>query len=180
MAKPPQPSDVQQPSEVGYESSLRVIGRHFDLQGCRQVAIFQTHGGFIARAVVSDARTPIALEFQARELPALLAQARSNRESGVRTGMGSPLMPTGYEDCLRALGYALDDYYAAGVMLCELRQVLVVTGVRRGEAGGTQAYIAFEEQLHAQDIEQLLNDAFARRSQTSSGGFFKRKQQQHR
>jgi hypothetical protein len=89
-------------------------------------------------------------------------------------------MPTGYEDCFRALGYALDEYYAAGVMICELRRAIVVTGVRRGEAGGTQAYVAFEEQLHAQDIERLLNEAFQRRSETSKGGFFKRKQENRR
>jgi hypothetical protein len=72
------------PPEAEYETALRVIGRHLDLQGCRQIALFETAGGFIARAVISDPRTPVALEFHAGELAALLEQARAGRGKGVR------------------------------------------------------------------------------------------------
>lgn len=156
------------PPQAGYETALRVIGRHLDLQGCRQTTLFETAGGFIARAVISDPRTPVALEFHADELAGLMEQARAGRGKGVRTELGSPLLPTGYEDFLRALGHDLDQRNATGVLISELRNVVVVSGVEPGVVTGNPALVPFEDQLRPNDIERLLDEAFRRRA--SGGG----------
>jgi hypothetical protein len=158
------------PPEAAYETALRVIGRHLDLQGCRQTTLFETAGGFIARAVINDPRTPVALEFHAEELATLLQQARAGRGKGVRAELGSPLLPTGYEDFLRALGHDLDQRDAAGIFISELRNVMVVSGVEPGVVSGKPAFVPFEQLLRPNEIERMLDDAFHRRA--ASGGLF--------
>lgn len=159
-----QSAPESRPPLARYETALRVIGRHLDLHGCRQTALFETAAGFIARAVVSDARAPVAFEFRAEELTSLLERARSSRGKGVRSQPGTTLAPTGYEDLLRALGHHLDQRDAAGVIIVELCTAVVVSGVETGEVSDKLALVPFEEQLHPNDIERLLDDAFHRRT----------------
>jgi hypothetical protein len=148
-----------------YQNRLRVIGHHLDSGGYNNAAVFEIEGGFVARATPHNGRRPAALEFPDTQFPALMHQAINQRGGGQRYEARSILLPTGYEDFFRALGFLLDNQMAHGIMFCELQTHLLVTGSEPATAStGHVAYRQFERYLRAGDIQRLLDDAFGRRT----------------
>jgi hypothetical protein len=156
-----------------YQNRLRVIGHHLDSGGYSNVAIFEIEGGFVARAIPHAGRRPEALEFPDNQFPALMHQAINQRGGGQRYEARSTLLPTGYEDFFRSLGFLLDNQMAHGIMFCELQTHLLVTGSEPSNSNtGHVAYKQFERYLRHDDIQRLLDDAFGRRTDTPRRGGF--------
>lgn len=148
-----------------YQNRLRVIGRHLDNESYSNVAIFEIEGGFVARAIPYGGKRPEALEFPDSQFAALMNQAINQRGGGQHYEGRSTLLPTGYEDFFRSLGYLLDNMMAHGIMFCELQSHLLVTGSEPTNSNtGHVAYSQFERYLRHDDIQRLLDDAFGRRT----------------
>lgn len=149
-----------------YQNRLRVIGRHLDEGRYQHAAIFEIEGGFVVRARAHGARQPVALEFPDGEFPDLMRAAMSGRGARQQGGGHSGILPTGYEDFLRALGFLLDNQMVSGILICELSSYILVAGNEpRDSQGGHLAVRPFESYLQPDDIKRLLDDSFSRRTQ---------------
>jgi len=146
-----------------YQNRLRVIGRQLDLYGYRALNLSEVAGGFLARALPPAGRQPEALEFPDRDLPQSLAAAFAARGEGEHRRAASHLLPTGYEDVLRALGHDLDERLAEAITITELDAFVVVAGVEQREAFGAHALAPFQQLLRQDDLATLLDAAFRRR-----------------
>lgn len=141
-----------------YQNRMRVIGREMDLSEFHTVSLWEVVGGFLVRGTRSSRRLPEALEFLDRNFPQLVAvTARGDGERRQRTG---ELSPTGYEDLLRSIGRRLDETRAEAITLCELSESIVVTGLSRVDGAEHTALASFEWVLGAEDIHNILDDAY--------------------
>lgn len=148
-----------------YQNRLRVIGHHLDRGRYRDVAILEIDGGFIARGTSPDHRRPQALEFPDSRFPDLMQMALHDRGRGQHYNTSATLLPTGYEDFFRALGYLLDNQSAIGITVIELDAHLLVAGQQPSDSiAGHKSLRNFERYLSANDIQKLLDDAFNRRA----------------
>ena len=148
-----------------YQNRLRVIGRHLDDGQYRGAAIFEIEGGFVVRAMPPRGRRPEALEFPDDQFPALMRQAMSARGKRQSYDQQASVLPTGYEDFLRALGFLLDNQMASSVMICELSAYVLVAGDEPADnVAGHMAMRPFESYLRPDDIKRLLDDSFGRRT----------------
>jgi len=146
-----------------YQNRLRVIGRELDVGDYRAVSIWEVGGGFLVRGTSANRRSPEALEFLDRDFPQLVAvTARGDGERRQRPGA---LLPTGYEDLLRAVGRRLDDQFSEAVALSELCESVLVWGMAKVDAAEHVAPIPFEWVLDASDISFILDEAYRRRSE---------------
>lgn len=151
-----------------YGNRLRVIGRQLDLYGYRALNLSEVGGGFLARALPPAGRTPEALEFADRDFPQSVAAALAARGEGEHRRAVGPLLPTGYEDVLRALGHALDARQAEAITITELDAFVVVAGVGQADGEGAHALAPFQQLLRQDDITTLLDAAFRRRVKATS------------
>lgn len=145
-----------------YEVQLRLIGRHLDVHDYHGMVIFETEGGYIVRAVRPGSRHADALEFPYDSIASLEQQGSRSRGEGEREPP-STLIPTGYEDFLRALGYELDQRNSTAVVVAELVRGVVARGAEYRSVGDQMALSPFEMILDPTDIQQLLDAAFRRR-----------------
>ncbi len=155
------PASLIQPT---YQNRLRVIGRQLDLYGYRGATILEVAGGFLVRGSASGSRTPEALEFLNQDFPQLLQHAFSARGEKERSRSKSPLLPTGYEDFLRALGYRLDTQFAEAVTITELDSFVAVGGVAKVDSYGQTGFSPLQWLLRTDDITFMLDEAFRRRA----------------
>jgi CheY-like chemotaxis protein len=146
-----------------YQNRLRVIGRQLDLYGYRSINLLEVAGGFLVRAMRPDSRTPEALEFPDRDFPVLVAGAFAARGEQDRQRSRSPLLPMGYEDFLRALGYWLDTRIAEAVTVTELDQFVAVGGIGKVDGGAQTSLEPFQRLFRADEIADLLDGAYRRR-----------------
>ncbi len=163
--------------QLTYQNRLRVIGRQLDLYGYRTVTILEVAGGFLVRGAASGSRTPEALEFLDQDFPQLLRNAFNARGEGEHRRSTSTLLPTGYEDFLRALGHRLDTQYAEAVTVTELDSFVAVGGVVRVDATGQTGFGPLQWLLRTDDIAYLLDEAFRRRAAVAEprrGSFLRR------
>lgn len=154
--------------QASYQNKLRVIGRHLDLYGFRRINVLEVDGGFIVRATPADDRTVETLEFVDQQFSQLIAAAAAHRgdgEKSVRTA--STLLPTGYEDYFRAIGYQLDQHAAEAVTISELEELAVVGGVGRVDETGVSRYGPIQWLFHPDDVAVLLDQAYQRRRDLS-------------
>jgi DNA-binding NarL/FixJ family response regulator len=151
-------------TQLTYQNRLRVIGRQLDLYGYRGATILEVAGGFLVRGAAAGSRTPEALEFLDRDFPQLLRAAYDARGEGERQRSTSALLPTGYEDFLRALGQRFDDRFAEAVTVTELDSFVAVGGVAKVDATGQTGFAPLQWLMRADDITYLLNEAFRRRA----------------
>lgn len=167
---PAQPlRDVPEPlTRPSYQNRLRVIGRQLDLYGYRAINLLEVGGGFLVRALAPTSRTPEALEFSDRDFPQLLAGAIEARGQGDRMRGKTSLLPTGYEDFLRALGYRLDQSRAEAITVSELESFLAVGGVAMIAGRGDTTVGPFQDLMRPDDIAYLLEEAFQRRAKKPS------------
>lgn len=150
-----------------YQNRLRVIGDHLDEGRYQAISVFEIEGGFIVRATRHGARRPEALEFPDDQFPELMRKAIDTRGERQSYARRQSVLPTGYEDFLRALGFLLDNQMASNIMLCELAEYILVTGNEPSNA--TSGHIAvrpFERYLRPDDIQRVLDDSFSRRTDT--------------
>ena len=151
-----------------YQDRLRVIGRQLDLSGLGAVNLLEVPGGFLVRAMRPQARSPEALEFPHDEFPALISRAIAARGEGERQQRPHPLLPTGYEDFLRALGYRLDLQRAEAITVTELGGFVAVGGLSTVETYQQTTIGPFQVLLRSEDIMALLDEAFRRRAPEST------------
>ena len=149
---------------ASYENRLRAIGRQLDIYGYRAINVSEVSGGFLVRALPRDGRTAEALEFLDRDAPQVLAHAVGARGEGERSRQGDLLLPTGYEDFLRALGHRLDAGNMEAVTVTELEPLIAVGGIAPLEVGDDVTLGPFYELLQSEHIKYLLDEAFRRRT----------------
>ena len=151
-------------SGMSYEDRLRLIGRHLDIHGYHNVVLFELPDGFVVRATQHTAPTPQVLEFLITQFPSLEEEAVAARGEGERRHPPSPLLPTGYEDFLRSLGWDFDRIGAANVVVSELMSVFAVSGLERQERARITTFAPFERYLSPENVQVLLDDAFSQRT----------------
>lgn len=153
-------AQLRQPS---YQNRLRVIGREMDVSEFRAVSVWEVGGGFLVRGTRPGRRAPEALEFLDRDFLQLVAvTARGDGERRQRTGA---LLPTGYEDLLRALGRRLDKHLAEAVAISELTHSVVVSGMAKVDGAAHAAPLPFEWILNADEVSFVLDDAYRQRTE---------------
>lgn len=145
-----------------YQNRLRVIGRHLDVGEYRNAVILEVEGGFLARAFSPREHTPELLEFPTDSFDGLIQEAVRSRGRAKKVRRKSKLLPTGYEDFLRALGYELDRRQAKSIVITECDDQIFVAGLERvgGPHGG---FASFNEGLTSEHIDVMLDMAFRRR-----------------
>ena len=154
------PSELLNPT---YQNRLRVIGRQIDLNRYRMVSIFEVDGGFLVRALREHGRHADALEFPDRDFLHWITEAYRNRGVGERGDSLSALLPSGYEDFLRAIGAALDRHKAEAIALAEFSSVIVVGGSVKVD-NSTQTTVGnLQWILQKDDILQILDEGYRRR-----------------
>lgn len=167
---PALPQDV--PQELGaptYQNRLRVIGRQMDLYRYSAITILEAAGGFIVRCLAPGERTPQVLEFPDRDFPQLVANGVNARGDGERGQSACPLLPTGYEDFLRAVGHVLDQGKAQAITVSELDHFFAVAGVVPNMTGaGHMTKEPMTKILRDEEIAMVLDKAYARRVPTKS------------
>jgi CheY-like chemotaxis protein len=175
---PPTPFPVPLPADVPaqllaptLQNRLRVIGRQLDLYGYRAVNLSQVAGGFLVRAIPSGARAAEVLEFPDHDVPQALAHAIAARGEGEHDRSTTALLPTGYEDFLRALGHRLDLRKAEAITVTELDSLVAVGGIALLDGRGHMTLEPFHEVLHVDGIAYLLDEAFRRRAEPQRSGF---------
>ena len=103
--------------------------------------------------------------------PQLLAEAELAAAGDVRARQAyragrtvHPLLPTGYEDALRAIGHELDGHEAKHVTIVELEQHLMVCGRRRTDGYHESGHDRFEWMLGPEALRAWLDQGYYRRN----------------
>ncbi len=154
------PRDLLNPT---YQNRLRVIGRQLDLNRSRMVSIFEVDGGFLVRAIPERGRIADALEFPDRDFHHWITDAYRNRGNGERPASTSKLLPSGYEDFLRAIGAALDRHQAEAVTVAEFASVIVVGGSAKLDTSAHTTVGNLQWILQQDDIKQVLDEGYRQR-----------------
>jgi hypothetical protein len=152
--------DVGEP--LTYQQSLRAIGRYFDRNRYRQILLCEVDAGFMARVFPSQQG-----DLQAAGIVLSMSDVAS-LISNYEQGRGAPthilhvptLFPTGYEDCLRALGHDLDRAGVSNICLTELNFGLLVSYAMLDAGGQLETAQMFYD---AQGLEALLTKGYRRR-----------------
>jgi len=144
-----------------YENRLRLIGDQCDAAGLRELVVLEAAGGFVVRAIsLHDQRVDV-LEFADTHFAQLVSDAIATR--GTRSLAVHPLLPTGYEDALRAIGHELDGHEAKQVTIVELEQHLMVCGRRRTDGYHESGHDRFEWMLGPEALRAWLDQGYYRR-----------------
>lgn len=146
-----------------YQNRLRMIGRQLDLNGYRSMNLLEVEGGFVVRVLGPGKRTAEALEFPDRDFPQSIRMALAGRGEGTREMTRTELLPTGYEDFLRALGYRLDEQLSEAVTVAELAGFMAVGGVGKVDDREQTTVVPFQWLMRPEDIAFMLDEAFCRR-----------------
>ncbi|HVA91029.1 MAG TPA: response regulator [Chloroflexota bacterium] len=154
----------QAPLRVTYENRLRAIGRQLDIYGYKAINVSEVAGGFLVRALPRNGRSAEALEFPDHDAGHVLARAFDARGQGERSRSAADLLPTGYEDFLRALGHRLDVGGREAVTITELEPLIAVGGIAPLDQSGTFTPGPFYELLQLEHIKFILDEAFGRRA----------------
>jgi hypothetical protein len=157
------PEPLRQPT---YQNRLRVIGRQLDQYGYKSINLVEVRGGFVARCLPPKSRVPEALEFSDRDFPQLMAGTYTTN-ANAEPRFTPNLLPTGYEDFLRALGHRLDERGAEAITIAEFDSLVVVGGLVRAEGYTDTVINPFHEMMRREEIELLLDEAFRRRAQAA-------------
>jgi len=149
--------------EPSYENRLRLVGRSLDRDQLADVSLLEIDGGFVARSFRPGGSEPLILEFLDADFARRIGEAITMRGEQPKRRPASALLPTGYEDFLRALGHRLDERVAENITICELASFVVVSGFVPSGAFPATGYQPFSEVLDAGDVRRLLAEARARR-----------------
>lgn len=147
-----------------YQNRLRAIGRQLDLYNHQSINLMEVGGGILVRASSAGSRSPEALEFVDADFSHLLRGGIAARGEGERPRSRTKLVPTGYEDFLRAVGYRLDQLMAAAVTITELDEFFAIGGVGSMDRHGHAGIGPIQMLLYADDITFILDEAYRRRA----------------
>jgi hypothetical protein len=148
-----------------YQNFLRAIGRHLDLGRYRYTLICQVPGAFVIRGYphgFDNVRAAEALVFTIEDLTRMVEELFVSRSPLPANEIPDPsevprLLPTGYEDFLRAIGHECDTGRVRNIRLVETVEGIVLSYEQ--ENTHTRQERSFdEEQIYA-----MLNTAFNRR-----------------
>jgi hypothetical protein len=146
-----------------YQNRLRLVGRHLDVNEFKSACILDVEGGILVRALGSRMHTPELLEFPDDAFKEMVRSAIQSRGRRKRIRTKSVILPTGYEDLLRALGYELDQRMAKSITVYETQETLFGAGLAAGD-NSTGSFSPFDFVLSAEDIQEMLDAAFKRRA----------------
>lgn len=151
--------------ELSYQNRLRVIGRFIDEAELHTITLIEVEGGFVLRASRAGEPWPLAIELSDRKISELLRRALDARGEGEIERDSRDLLPTGYEDLLRALGRELDERIAESVVITELPSLFAVCGYEPVVAAGIgeTSYRPFSDALGPHETRTLLHKALGRR-----------------
>ncbi len=154
---------------LSYERALRVIGRHLDAEPAYHTSVLEVPDGFTVRSQpVRHRSSGKVTHFDWRRLADLAVLHTAARNFGKRRAPHAGIwasFPNGHEDFFRALGYTLDSEQAANVSIDELPDGFAVSYVR---ADGRHAFEKHHRLYRAEEIEDLLKSALARRGTAST------------
>jgi DNA-binding response OmpR family regulator len=151
-----------------YQNRLRTIGRQLDIYNYQSANLLEVAGGFVVRATKPGSRAPDALEFPERDFPVLMAHAIQARKEGDRRRTPLSLIPTGYEDFLRAIGRRLDEHNAEAVTITDLGTLVAVGGVMPADAYSNVKMAPLQWLLREDDITFLLDESYRLRAATAT------------
>lgn len=151
--------------ELSYQNRLRVIGRFIDESELHSITLIEVAQGFVLRASRAGEPWPIAIELGDRKISELMRRSIGARGEGEIERESRELLPTGYEDMLRALGHELDQRIAESVVITELPSLFAVTGFEPFVAAGVgeTSYRPFAEVFGPDETRILLHKALGRR-----------------
>ncbi len=149
--------------EPTYQNRLRVLGRHIDAERLHSITLIEIPAGFVLRATRATDPWPVLFEFDDRKLAKLLRRAPEQRGMPAPYREASYLIPDGYENMLRALGFELDQRIAENVVITELPSLLAVTGFEPVLGYGESSYRPFSDPLDPHDIVDMIQRALDRR-----------------
>lgn len=151
-------------AQIGYQDRLRAIGRHLDDQCFRRATILDVASGTVAHGVRRASLQQEGVVFSEAQLQQSIEEGEAERGHGASYGWRTDLLPTGYEDFLRAIGWELDRHVAREVVISELFTFVTVSGLMPDYTPtGHTTFQPFEWVLSAEDIRRLLDRAFRRR-----------------
>jgi len=159
-AKNPIPDQLLLPT---YQNQLRLIGRHLDTNDYRAISLLDVEGGILVRAFTSRRHESELLEFPDNAFAEMVRDGVDGRGRRKKVSRNTALVPTGYEDLLRAIGYELDQRLAKAVTLHEGTQAIYLAGLAASE-NANGVFSAFDMSLAERDIQAILDAAFRRRS----------------
>ena len=145
-----------------YQNQLRIIGRHLDSNNYRSISILEVEGGFLVRAFSARRHTPELLEFPDEGFTEMVKEAIKARGKAKNVERHSALVPTGYEDLLRAMGYELDQRIAKSVTLHEGPKSLYIAGLEAVE-NSNGSFSHFDSSFDPVAVQTVLDAAFSRR-----------------
>lgn len=145
-----------------YQNQLRIIGRHLDTNGYRSISLLDVEGGILVRAFTTRKHESELLEFPDNAFNQMVRDAIQGRGRRKKSDRKTPVVPTGYEDLLRALGYELDQRMAKSITIHESPDSLFVAGLAASDhSNGT--FSPFTMSLSGNDVDAVLDAAFRRR-----------------
>lgn len=145
--------DSGSPTYRPVQDGLRAAGRYLDENERRLVALLVVDEGIVVTLAPYDIRdADEAILLTHDDLRALATQARTARGTGAIGQSQDPMLPTGYEDFMRAVGAVGAEQNWSWLRLLRLGDVALL---RYGERDKRM-----EIELKADDVEKLLNYAF--------------------
>ena len=145
-----------------YQNQLRITGRHLDTNNFRSLSILEVEGGFLVRAFSARRHTPELLEFPDDAFTEMVKEAIKARGKVKNVERHSLLVPTGYEDLLRAMGYELDQRLAKSLTIHEGPTKLYVAGLEAVE-NSNGSFSHFDTSYNEAAVQAVLDAAFSRR-----------------
>ena len=153
-------------AEIGKENTyqwlLRALGAYLDQEPSCRISLVEVPDGFVVRLQRALHKVEPQIEhFHHDTLVEQIHNLMNQGRSGARhQGIWSKF-PNGHQDFFRALGFELDEAFARNVLVEELEDGVVVTYMypEQGDGGFQKRMVV----LGVEDIETILNAAFARR-----------------
>lgn len=149
--------------EPTYQNRLRVLGRHLDEQRLHSITLIEVPEGFLVRGMQGTNPWPLLVEFDDRKISKLLRKAPELRGGPPPHRESSDLVPDGYENMLRALGYELDQRIAENIVIAELPSFLAVSGFEPVLGYGEASFRPFSDPMTPGDIVAMIQRAIDRR-----------------
>lgn len=149
--------------EPTYQNRLRVMGRLIDDERLHSITLIEVAGGFVLRATREADPWPVLIELDDRKIAKMLRRAPELRGTPKPYRTSTDLIPDGYENMLRALGYELDQRIAENVVVAELPSLLAVSGFEPVLGYGEASYRPFSDPLAPSDIVEMIQRAVNRR-----------------
>jgi hypothetical protein len=149
--------------EPTYQNRLRVLGRFIDAEMLHSITLIEIADGFILRAMRDTNPWPLLIEFDDRKTSKMLRRAPDDRGSQPPHRESRDLIPDGYENMLRALGFELDQRIAENIVITELPSFIAFSGFEPVLGYGEASFRPFSEPLAPPDIISMLRRAIERR-----------------